>query len=112
MTSPSKGVTLVACFDTRMYQYTAGDYRFPCNSTAVANGQHSSCCASNDMCLTNGLCKEKGKEHEGTNLYWSNGCTDPNFNDPACPRYCMKPGTYACGTAAAGLRGVTQPTDV
>lgn len=90
VSNPSVVISLVACFDTRGYLYDGNEYRIPCNTTAVQLGEHSSCCGPNDMCLTNGLCKQQGEDHEKDDLYWSNGCTDSNFNDPACPQYCMK----------------------
>ncbi|KAF7529950.1 hypothetical protein G7054_g9721 [Neopestalotiopsis clavispora] len=64
---------------------TDGDTYIPCNTTAVEQGGHSACCAPGDMCFTNGLCKAG----EGQwNWNWRIGCTDPTFQDPACPIYC------------------------
>jgi hypothetical protein len=61
----------------------------PCNLTAIANNAHSACCAYGDLCLTNGLCRNVGTdEAAGDNVYWQIGCTDPTFQDPACPKYC------------------------
>ncbi|PVI01836.1 hypothetical protein DM02DRAFT_333850 [Periconia macrospinosa] len=59
----------------------------PCNETAVAEGKHSSCCNTSHQCLTNGLCRDPHQE-PAENYYWRIGCTDPTFQDPACPRYC------------------------
>ncbi|KAF2442784.1 hypothetical protein P171DRAFT_486764 [Karstenula rhodostoma CBS 690.94] len=60
----------------------------PCNITAIENGEHSSCCAIGDLCMTNGLCMEQANEAKGANHYWRNGCTDKTWKDPACPNYC------------------------
>ncbi|ETS73577.1 hypothetical protein PFICI_14523 [Pestalotiopsis fici W106-1] len=64
---------------------TDGQTYIPCNTTAVEQGGHSACCASGDMCFTNGLCKAG----EGQwNWNWRVACTDPTFQDPSCPNYC------------------------
>ncbi|CAI6331971.1 unnamed protein product [Periconia digitata] len=61
----------------------------PCNATAIANGEHSVCCASNDLCLENGLCKyNAGADARPFNEYWRIGCTDPTYKDPSCPQQC------------------------
>ncbi|KAL1598812.1 hypothetical protein SLS60_007954 [Paraconiothyrium brasiliense] len=70
-----------------LYANTAATY-VPCNITAVENGDHSSCCAIGDLCMTNGLCMEQQNEQKGANHYWRNGCTDKTWKDPACPNYC------------------------
>lgn len=62
-----------------------GSTYIPCNQTAVANGEHSACCAPNDMCFTNGLCKANP---DNWNWNWRVGCTDQTWKDPACPNYC------------------------
>ncbi|PSN73423.1 hypothetical protein BS50DRAFT_672308 [Corynespora cassiicola Philippines] len=82
----------------------------PCNHTAVALGQHSSCCAEGDGCLANGLCKTKynGDWAQG-NYYWRQACTDRTWSDPACANFCRfnyredqliwkcrEPGTWCC----------------
>ncbi|KAH7329578.1 hypothetical protein B0I35DRAFT_507838 [Stachybotrys elegans] len=64
----------------------ADDSVVPCNPDA----RHSPCCASNkstpDICLSSGLCYA---EHPGfKGLIYSNGCTDRNFEDDACPSVC------------------------
>ncbi|CAI6338810.1 unnamed protein product [Periconia digitata] len=60
----------------------------PCNGTAVADGQHSSCCRSNDLCLTNGLCMSTEDHDADRNYYWREGCTDESYSDNACPKQC------------------------
>ena len=65
----------------------SGSTYIPCNTTAVAEGGHSACCAPDDMCFTNGLCKAGSDDQYNWN--WRVGCTDPTFNDPACPSYCQ-----------------------
>ncbi|KAF2638687.1 hypothetical protein P280DRAFT_482024 [Massarina eburnea CBS 473.64] len=68
-------------FDTLSY--------IPCNATAIENGQHSACCASTDLCLTNGLCKYNApKDAPAFNEYWRIGCTDPTYQDASCPKQC------------------------
>lgn len=79
------------CFFPNGTQYT--DKKFtPCNLTAVANNAgHSACCAVGDLCLTNGMCRNPSDDSNSRNdnWYWREGCTDPTFQDDACPRYCM-----------------------
>ncbi|KAF4555783.1 Hypothetical protein D9617_2g057470 [Elsinoe fawcettii] len=58
----------------------------PCDPVAVSQGKHSSCCAPNDLCFTNGLCK--ANSNNDWNWRWRVGCTDKTFKDPACPNYC------------------------
>ncbi|KAF2798783.1 hypothetical protein K505DRAFT_371428 [Melanomma pulvis-pyrius CBS 109.77] len=60
----------------------------PCNLTAIANGQHSACCAPGDKCLANGLCEYGGPNPNHANEFWRIGCTDKTHADPACPTYC------------------------
>lgn len=61
----------------------------PCNITAVENGQHSACCAPDDLCLSNGLCKFNNPNPSANfNEYWRVACTDPTYEDPACPKQC------------------------
>ncbi|KAF2645041.1 hypothetical protein P280DRAFT_186354 [Massarina eburnea CBS 473.64] len=62
----------------------------PCNNTAVGEGKHSACCALGDVCLTNGLCQNPADYWNGGNAFWTEGCTDKTFNDPACPDYCAE----------------------
>lgn len=61
----------------------------PCNHTAIVEGHHTSCCEPNDLCLTNGLCRDPAV-NELTNYAWFFGCTDPTFKDPSCGTYCDK----------------------
>jgi hypothetical protein len=60
----------------------------PCNLTAVAEGQHSACCAPGDKCLANGLCEYGGPNPNNANEFWRVGCTDPTYQDSKCPKYC------------------------
>jgi hypothetical protein len=61
----------------------------PCNLTAVAEGKNTACCASDELCMSNGLCRNATSTPK-TNSYWRGGCTDPTFQDPACPNYCNR----------------------
>lgn len=60
----------------------------PCNTTAVAENKHSSCCAVGDLCLTNGMCRSQEDEQHAGNQYFRVGCTDPTWKDPSCANYC------------------------
>lgn len=71
---------------------SSGSTYIPCNTTAVELGGHSACCAPNDMCFTNGLCKANTVDQYNWN--WRVGCTDPTFSDPACPSYCQGIGEF------------------
>ncbi|KAH7377262.1 hypothetical protein BKA66DRAFT_467787, partial [Pyrenochaeta sp. MPI-SDFR-AT-0127] len=85
----------------------------PCNHTAIVEGRHTSCCDPDDLCLTNGLCRDPAA-NELTNFAWFFGCTDPTFKDPSCGAYCDKvnsgnnhlmfqcpqPETWCCNTGA------------
>ena len=39
--------------------------------------------------MNNGLCRNATSTPR-TNFYWRGGCTDPTFQDPACPNYCNR----------------------
>ncbi|KAF1939047.1 hypothetical protein EJ02DRAFT_353120 [Clathrospora elynae] len=54
----------------------------PCNLSA----KHSGCCASKDICLSNGLCMATTNEFIGT--LRQSGCTDATGKDAACPKAC------------------------
>ena len=68
-----------------------GKTHVPCNMTAVEAGGHSTCCPIGDLCLTNGMCLNKGDSNK-KNWYWRTACTDKDWKDPACPRFCEKIG--------------------
>jgi hypothetical protein len=54
----------------------------PCNPSA----KHSSCCASTDICMSNGLCM--GTMNESIGMIFSRGCTDSKGNDASCQQMC------------------------
>jgi len=68
-------------------KYT-GNQVLPCNTTAVSQGKHSSCCSRGNQCLTNSLCRESTLGPDA-NYFWQTGCTDETFQDPSCPKYCL-----------------------
>jgi hypothetical protein len=76
------------CYGIDGEPYATFDRYIPCNGTSVASGGHSSCCAPGDNCLTNGLCQGQRDNLRQSNLFWRNGCTDPTWSDPACPKFC------------------------
>jgi hypothetical protein len=76
------------CYDYNGVQYNNSRIKIPCNTTAIENGKHSACCAPDDLCLTNGMCRNQGDDQIGKNYYWREGCTDATFEDSACPQYC------------------------
>ncbi|KAF1961487.1 hypothetical protein CC80DRAFT_578074 [Byssothecium circinans] len=80
-----------------MRNKNAREIYIPCNTTAISNGHHSACCATGDLCLTNGLCANDGAD--GGNNYWRDGCTDRTFSDEACPRYCTGADIACCSYA-------------
>jgi hypothetical protein len=108
------------CYSSTGLASPFNDYTYiPCNLTAIANGQHSACCASGDTCLTNGLCKYNPPTPvHNFNTYWRIGCTDPTYQDPSCPKQCKNKenverhvhivfecpgdGQWCCGTGATG----------
>jgi len=81
------------CYPMDGTSYSSSTTYLPCNLTAVANNAHSACCAYNDLCLTNGLCRNPDNDAKGLNHYWQVGCTDETFEDAACPKYCQNPST-------------------
>jgi hypothetical protein len=85
------------CYGIDGTPYATFDRYIPCNSTGAAVGQHTSCCAPGDICLTNGLCQSQGDNNRKANLFWRNGCTDPTWNDPACPKHCEGLGVWPYG---------------
>ncbi|KAI0377377.1 hypothetical protein F5Y04DRAFT_264530 [Hypomontagnella monticulosa] len=60
---------------------------FPCNTTALANGKASACCLPNDACYESGACFQ-----DWSGVMYRQGCTDPTFRDPACPKMCLEDG--------------------
>ncbi|EMD95495.1 hypothetical protein COCC4DRAFT_155910 [Bipolaris maydis ATCC 48331] len=54
----------------------------PCNPSA----KNSGCCASGDICLSNGLCM--GTQGASIGVIFSRGCTDSTGKDVACPQQC------------------------
>ncbi|KAF2679813.1 hypothetical protein K458DRAFT_407909 [Lentithecium fluviatile CBS 122367] len=82
-------------FSDDTVQYT------PCNHTALSDDQHSPCCAPGDLCLSNGLCKYNNPDPTTApfNEYWRIGCTDPTYQDPACPKQCADVGGKNPGEA-------------
>ncbi|CAN9231744.1 hypothetical protein CC77DRAFT_1031364 [Alternaria alternata] len=54
----------------------------PCNPSA----KHSSCCASTDVCMSNGLCM--GTTNESIGMIFSRGCTDSKGKDASCQQIC------------------------
>ncbi|EUC29128.1 hypothetical protein COCCADRAFT_107344 [Bipolaris zeicola 26-R-13] len=54
----------------------------PCNPSAKVSG----CCASGDICLSNGLCM--GTQGASIGVIFSRGCTDSTGKDVACPQQC------------------------
>ncbi|KAF1839493.1 hypothetical protein BDW02DRAFT_155016 [Decorospora gaudefroyi] len=52
----------------------------PCNPSA----KHSACCASSDICLSNGLCMATTGASIGQ--LFQSGCTDKSGKDTACPQ--------------------------
>ncbi|KAF1827626.1 uncharacterized protein K489DRAFT_375742 [Dissoconium aciculare CBS 342.82] len=67
---------------------TPTDNFVACNSSSSSsNDGFSSCCGRNDLCTTNGLCKNAQWDQEN-NYYWRHACTDPSWKSPNCPNYC------------------------
>ncbi|RMZ72709.1 N-acetyltransferase eso1 [Pyrenophora seminiperda CCB06] len=64
----------------------------PCNPSA----KHSGCCASTDLCLSNGLCMATTDVYIG--MIFSRGCTDSTGQDVACPQLCPGQPTKFNGT--------------
>ncbi|CAA9964877.1 hypothetical protein PTMSG1_08236 [Pyrenophora teres f. maculata] len=64
----------------------------PCNPSA----KHSGCCASTDLCLSNGLCMATTDVYIG--MIFSRGCTDSTGTDVACPQLCPGQSTDFNGT--------------
>ncbi|KNG47043.1 hypothetical protein DDE82_001199 [Stemphylium lycopersici] len=54
----------------------------PCNPSAT----HSACCASGDICMSNGLCM--GTKDDSIGKIFSRGCTDATGKDVACASIC------------------------
>ncbi|EAT79520.2 hypothetical protein SNOG_13193 [Parastagonospora nodorum SN15] len=34
------------------------------------------------------MCQSQLDNKRKANIFWRNGCTDPTWNDPACPKHC------------------------
>ena len=63
---------------------------FACNVTAAQNGGASACCYANDLCFKSGACYQ-----DWSGVMYRQGCTDPTFRDPACPKMCLRDGMYS-----------------
>lgn len=59
----------------------------PCHS----NAKNSVCCGPGFQCLSNKVCQTT-PAIDNTFKYslYRSGCTDPTFQDPACPRFCFR----------------------
>ena len=89
-----------------------GKTHVPCNMTAVEAGGHSTCCPIGDLCLTNGMCLNVGDSNK-KNWYWRTACTDKDWKDPACPRFCEEIGKNEqsdIGYCRALMLSVAEPT--
>ena len=54
----------------------------------VANNvQSGTCCAPNDLCLDNHLCRHQNTD--GTNYSYRGSCTDPTWSLGGCPNFCI-----------------------
>ena len=53
-----------------------------CHSLSVGDGA-SACCASSDICLSNGLCLQSDAE-----VVSRSSCTDRTWQSPDCSQYC------------------------
>ncbi|KAH8778754.1 hypothetical protein F5883DRAFT_542815 [Diaporthe sp. PMI_573] len=62
--------------DTRGYE---------CNTTAVAQGGHTSCCLHDDACYKYGSCFQ-----DWSGIMYRQSCTDQTWKDPSCPLYCLQ----------------------
>lgn len=80
------------CFNIDEIQQSA---YFPCNPSVPT----SSCCQSDWICLSNGLCEPANNPHPDP-VTWTGFCTDPLWgNTTACPKICENDitGTYSPG---------------
>ena len=56
----------------------------PCNASAEV----STCCAPNNICLSNGLCAPNVTLPQGNPQYYTSLCTDSNWQSPECMKIC------------------------
>ena len=58
----------------------------PCDGDA----EDSFCCFTGQACLSNKICGAFHTNTTGTSLVYARGtCTDPTWNSPACPKFCL-----------------------
>ncbi|KAI9693425.1 MAG: hypothetical protein M1820_009301 [Bogoriella megaspora] len=60
----------------------------PCGPTNATN-PYVSCCVEGDTCLEDGMCYAPD-DFDGTAGYYIGGCTDANYEDPACKQHCCR----------------------
>ncbi|KAH4227188.1 hypothetical protein HBH98_187680 [Parastagonospora nodorum] len=112
------------CYALDGQPYANFDRYIPCNATAAANGENTACCAPGDNCLSNGMCQSQLDNKRKANIFWRNGCTDPTWNDPACPKhcegldgplthgiyYCLSKDSYCCPTGPMNTNTIINTT--
>lgn len=60
----------------------------PCGGNTTSSVQ--TCCAVDDICLENSICHTPNGGIANGSGYYTSGCTDPTFRDPACFTICCK----------------------
>lgn len=98
-------------------------YTTSCCLQALTRHSNVSCCANDDFCLEDGLCRYTNSRVGGSGYYVA-GCTDQQYLDGSCPQLCnalsvkdvvfvQQPSQLwkCCGAAADGTAQCDQPTD-
>ena len=73
----------------------------PCENTSG----NSTCCQRGFACMSNNLCEltPYASAGPGQTTYVRGSCTDPSWNDPSCPSFCISPENKDTWNAGMGL---------
>lgn len=84
----------------------SSDVSDPCGTASVGlfnpNTGVEGCCVAGDTCGANGVCK-RNTTIDNTSGYYLGGCTDPTYQDPACPRLCNVAGNDVTYQQSSGV---------
>ena len=74
--------------------------------SACVDSGNSACCGHGFTCLSNRLCEltKYVISDPGQSQYVRGSCTDPSWNDPNCPSFCISPSNGDTFSGAMGLK--------
>lgn len=93
----------LTCYTIGLNFVTSSNQYFPCGGSNGGSGVQS-CCYAGDYCMEDSICHYTHSVTNGTGFYMA-GCTDPTWQDPACPKQCSK---YSSLPRATNRRWLTK----